>query len=245
MHGTTASTGSLKTVRVPSTACAATAACRRLRSRPPPAGAPAYRALLRHRLRHVISDRTELPRQFPGEKDVRLSGAQYGQAAQGARHAQPDHPQQLEALRRKPSRLYHATLLHTFYTTFKVNRLDMDGGIILSDDKWHHISFSQRATLAAGGGIPASSGVHAANYDSALAGPGLLELLERVRRQHHPQHPDRLPHAVRPVHAELALPCALLRAARRRQDRAVLDLSSDTSATRDEQVADARHAEPT
>ena len=29
---------------------------------------------------------------------------------------------------------YHATLLHTFYTTFKVNRLDMDGGIVLSDD---------------------------------------------------------------------------------------------------------------
>ena len=25
---------------------------------------------------------------------------------------------------------YHATLLHTFYTTFKVNRLDMDGGML-------------------------------------------------------------------------------------------------------------------
>src|SRR5690606_32951031 len=35
---------------------------------------------------------------------------------------------------------YHATLLHTFYTAFKVNRLDMDGGILLSDSKWHHIS---------------------------------------------------------------------------------------------------------
>ena len=30
---------------------------------------------------------------------------------------------------------YHATLLHTFYTTFKINRLDMDGGILMSDDK--------------------------------------------------------------------------------------------------------------
>ena len=28
---------------------------------------------------------------------------------------------------------YHATLLHTFYTTFNVNRLDMDGGIMMSD----------------------------------------------------------------------------------------------------------------
>ncbi len=42
---------------------------------------------------------------------------------------------------------YHATLLHTFYTTFKVNRLDMDGGIILSDEKWHHASFARRAKL--------------------------------------------------------------------------------------------------
>src|SRR5207237_7400861 len=34
---------------------------------------------------------------------------------------------------------YHATLLHTFYTTFKVNRLDMDGGMLLSDDGVHSI----------------------------------------------------------------------------------------------------------
>jgi anthranilate 1,2-dioxygenase large subunit len=68
---------------------------------------------------------------------------------------------------------YHATLLHTFYTTFKVNRLDMDGGIILSDDKWHHISFARRANMKEAEEY-ASSGVHAANYDSALEGPGLL-----------------------------------------------------------------------
>jgi len=68
---------------------------------------------------------------------------------------------------------YHATLLHTFYTTFKVNRLDMDGGIILSDEKWHHISFARRANMTEAEEY-ASSGVHAANYDSALEGPGLL-----------------------------------------------------------------------
>jgi hypothetical protein len=28
-------------------------------------------------------------------------------------------------------------LLDTFYTTFKVNRLDIDGGIVLSKRKWH------------------------------------------------------------------------------------------------------------
>jgi anthranilate 1,2-dioxygenase large subunit len=68
---------------------------------------------------------------------------------------------------------YHATLLHTFYTTFKVNRLDMDGGIILSDDKWHHISFARRANMKEAEEY-SDSGIHAANYDSALEGPGLL-----------------------------------------------------------------------
>ena len=42
---------------------------------------------------------------------------------------------------------YHATLLHTFYTTFKVNRLDMDGGMLLSDDGRHSISYAKRGTL--------------------------------------------------------------------------------------------------
>ena len=69
---------------------------------------------------------------------------------------------------------YHATLLHTFYTTFKVNRLDMDGGIILSDEKWHHISFARRASMQEAEEY-SSSQVHSANYDSALDGPGLLK----------------------------------------------------------------------
>jgi phenylpropionate dioxygenase-like ring-hydroxylating dioxygenase large terminal subunit len=69
---------------------------------------------------------------------------------------------------------YHATLLHTFYTTFKVNRLDMDGGIILSDEKWHHLSFARRAKLQEAAEYSEAK-VHSASYDSALEGPGLLE----------------------------------------------------------------------
>jgi len=37
---------------------------------------------------------------------------------------------------------YHATLLHTFYGAMKINRLDMDGGIVMADDKWHHTSYA-------------------------------------------------------------------------------------------------------
>ena len=72
---------------------------------------------------------------------------------------------------------YHATLLHTFYTTFKVNRLDMDGGIVLSDRKWHHISYTKRATLQAAAEYMEAK-VHSAQYNSELHGPELLKAWE-------------------------------------------------------------------
>jgi anthranilate 1,2-dioxygenase large subunit len=72
---------------------------------------------------------------------------------------------------------YHATLLHTFYTTFKINRLDMDGGIVLSDRKWHHISYSKRATLQAAAEYKEAN-VHSAKFSSELDGPELLKAWE-------------------------------------------------------------------
>ena len=68
---------------------------------------------------------------------------------------------------------YHATLLHTFYTAFKVNRLDMDGGIILGEDKWHHISYSKRLTHKLDTEY-SSANVHSAKYQSSLAAPELI-----------------------------------------------------------------------
>lgn len=41
---------------------------------------------------------------------------------------------------------YHASLLHTFQATFRINRLSMKGGIKLSDGGLHHISYSIAAT---------------------------------------------------------------------------------------------------
>ena len=41
---------------------------------------------------------------------------------------------------------YHASLLHVFFTTFRLNRLSMDGGIRLSPRGWHHISYSIAST---------------------------------------------------------------------------------------------------
>jgi anthranilate 1,2-dioxygenase large subunit len=71
---------------------------------------------------------------------------------------------------------YHATLLHTFYTTFKINRLDMDGGIKITDaaKPWHHLSYAKRATLEAAEEYKTAE-VHSASYENRLAGPELIE----------------------------------------------------------------------
>jgi anthranilate 1,2-dioxygenase large subunit/terephthalate 1,2-dioxygenase oxygenase component alpha subunit len=41
---------------------------------------------------------------------------------------------------------YHASLLHLFFSTFRLNKLSMEGGIKLSERGWHHISYSIAAT---------------------------------------------------------------------------------------------------
>jgi phenylpropionate dioxygenase-like ring-hydroxylating dioxygenase large terminal subunit len=37
---------------------------------------------------------------------------------------------------------YHASLLHVFFTTFRINRLSQRGGVIVSDSGAHHVSYS-------------------------------------------------------------------------------------------------------
>jgi anthranilate 1,2-dioxygenase large subunit/terephthalate 1,2-dioxygenase oxygenase component alpha subunit len=38
---------------------------------------------------------------------------------------------------------YHASLLHLFFTTFKLNRLSQEGGVIVSEHGGNHVSFSK------------------------------------------------------------------------------------------------------
>jgi phenylpropionate dioxygenase-like ring-hydroxylating dioxygenase large terminal subunit len=38
---------------------------------------------------------------------------------------------------------YHASLLHVFFTTFRLNRLSQQGGVIISDNGAHHVSWSK------------------------------------------------------------------------------------------------------
>jgi len=91
---------------------------------------------------------------------------------------------------------YHATLLHTFYTTFKINRLDMDGGIILAEDKWHSISYAKRATLDEAPEYREEK-IHSAQYDADLAGPRLLDAW--------PEFDDGITHSIQAIFPNLAI----------------------------------------
>ncbi len=68
---------------------------------------------------------------------------------------------------------YHATILHTFYATFKLNRLTMDGGIAVEHGGWHSMNFSKGATLKEGG--YEGTGIRSVVEDVGLADPSLIE----------------------------------------------------------------------
>jgi anthranilate 1,2-dioxygenase large subunit len=69
---------------------------------------------------------------------------------------------------------YHASLLHTFFTTFRVNRLSQEGGIIVDDSGGHHVSYSKRATDKASREYDAAN-LRANRDDYRLADPSLLD----------------------------------------------------------------------
>ena len=67
---------------------------------------------------------------------------------------------------------YHASILHAFYASFKLNRLTMDGGVIVDHNGWHSINYSKGATLREG--EYEGSGMRAVMEDLGLADPQLL-----------------------------------------------------------------------
>jgi phenylpropionate dioxygenase-like ring-hydroxylating dioxygenase large terminal subunit len=68
---------------------------------------------------------------------------------------------------------YHATILHAFYPTFKLNRLTMDGGITLDDQGRHSVLFSRGATYRPG--EYEGSGIRSLMEDVGLADASLIE----------------------------------------------------------------------
>ncbi|HXZ02595.1 MAG TPA: aromatic ring-hydroxylating dioxygenase subunit alpha [Stellaceae bacterium] len=68
---------------------------------------------------------------------------------------------------------YHASLLHAFFTTFRVNRLSQEGGIIVDDSGGHHVSYSKRATDKPSAEYDAAP-LRAKREDYRLADPSIL-----------------------------------------------------------------------
>src|SRR5262247_717315 len=71
---------------------------------------------------------------------------------------------------------YHASLLHTFFTTFRLNRLSQKGGVVVSDCGGHHVSYSLAADT--GGREYEQAGMRAAQEGFGLEAPGLLEAVD-------------------------------------------------------------------
>lgn len=71
---------------------------------------------------------------------------------------------------------YHASLLHTFFSTFKLNRLSMQGGVLVDGGGAHHLSWSRRGTDTAAGTEYEKAGELRAQLDDfTLADPTLIK----------------------------------------------------------------------
>lgn len=70
---------------------------------------------------------------------------------------------------------YHASLLHLFFTTFRISRLTQGGGVLVSPDGGHHASY----TIGTSEGMNASAyrdqGIRSERDDYKLVDPSLLD----------------------------------------------------------------------
>ncbi|HEV8678735.1 MAG TPA: Rieske 2Fe-2S domain-containing protein [Stellaceae bacterium] len=75
---------------------------------------------------------------------------------------------------------YHATLLHTFFTTFRVSRLTTSGGILVSEGGGNHTSYnrSKSETIGSAGSDKLYAGVQSMKEGLSLADPRLLDAVE-------------------------------------------------------------------
>jgi phenylpropionate dioxygenase-like ring-hydroxylating dioxygenase large terminal subunit len=68
---------------------------------------------------------------------------------------------------------YHATILHAFYATFKLNRLTMGGGLLVSPSGWNTMNYSIGASLKEG--QYDAKELRSVMADIGLADPALLD----------------------------------------------------------------------
>jgi phenylpropionate dioxygenase-like ring-hydroxylating dioxygenase large terminal subunit len=71
---------------------------------------------------------------------------------------------------------YHASLLHTFFTTFRLNRLSQKGAIVVSETGAHHVSYSLAADT--GSREYEQAGMRAAQEGFGLEAPQMLDWVD-------------------------------------------------------------------
>ncbi|HXQ51727.1 MAG TPA: aromatic ring-hydroxylating dioxygenase subunit alpha [Stellaceae bacterium] len=69
---------------------------------------------------------------------------------------------------------YHASLLHLFFTTFRLNRLSAEGGIVIDATGGHHVSYSKMATDRPSADYDAAD-IRAKHEGFQLADPSLIQ----------------------------------------------------------------------
>lgn len=74
--------------------------------------------------------------------------------------------------------VYHASLLHTFFTTFRLNRLTQKGGIVISPSGACHASYSQ--TIDTGDNEYEKAGMRAAKDGLQLEAPEIFSSVDEV-----------------------------------------------------------------
>jgi phenylpropionate dioxygenase-like ring-hydroxylating dioxygenase large terminal subunit len=77
---------------------------------------------------------------------------------------------------------YHASILHSFFTTFKLNRLTQSGGIIINEAGGSHISYSKRKQEA-DDQVYDSEQLRANHDEFGLKDPGALRFIDEFNDQ--------------------------------------------------------------
>jgi len=85
---------------------------------------------------------------------------------------------------------YHPSLLHAFFSTFKLNRLSAEGGTHQDDKSWHHITFTKRYTDK-GDAAYDSGMIRAQKEDYGLKDPSLIDQWM--------EYPDQITNAIQSI----------------------------------------------
>jgi phenylpropionate dioxygenase-like ring-hydroxylating dioxygenase large terminal subunit len=70
---------------------------------------------------------------------------------------------------------YHASLLHLFFGTFRITRLTQGGGVVVSEDGGHHVSYTIDAAGDKNNAAYREQGIRSESQSYRLADPSLLD----------------------------------------------------------------------